>query len=215
MSAETTCRECGCTGDDCARCVARGGSPCWWVEPGLCSACSPARPLLVVGEQPNAATEGRPDRWLRPDRSGIRHAGNRLLEYSGFDRALFLAAFDRTNLLHHAGRWSIPAARRAAAELLDREERRAASRPDRRFALVLLGRRVREAFGHEHALPFTVVRPRVFGGPRLIPMPHPSGRCRAWNAAGTRERARRLFLQLRAVAEATTLGSRELAGAAE
>jgi hypothetical protein len=37
----STCRQCGCTDDDCDRCVARTGAPCWWVEPDLCSACKP------------------------------------------------------------------------------------------------------------------------------------------------------------------------------
>ena len=35
------CRECGCTDDDCSRCVAKTGAPCWWVERDLCSACCP------------------------------------------------------------------------------------------------------------------------------------------------------------------------------
>lgn len=34
------CRVCGCTDDDCSGCVERTGQPCWWVEPGLCSACA-------------------------------------------------------------------------------------------------------------------------------------------------------------------------------
>jgi HNH endonuclease len=33
------CRICGCTEDDCTRCIQRTGSPCYWVEPDLCSAC--------------------------------------------------------------------------------------------------------------------------------------------------------------------------------
>lgn len=35
-----TCRVCGCTDDDCRQCVEATGVPCYWVEPGLCSACS-------------------------------------------------------------------------------------------------------------------------------------------------------------------------------
>lgn len=34
-----TCRECGCTDDDCSGCIERTGEPCSWVEPDLCSAC--------------------------------------------------------------------------------------------------------------------------------------------------------------------------------
>jgi len=36
---ERRCRICGCTDDDCRRCVERTGSPCHWVEEDLCSAC--------------------------------------------------------------------------------------------------------------------------------------------------------------------------------
>jgi hypothetical protein len=34
-----TCRVCGCTDDDCTRCVERTGSPYWWVAADWCSAC--------------------------------------------------------------------------------------------------------------------------------------------------------------------------------
>jgi outer membrane murein-binding lipoprotein Lpp len=33
------CRVCGCTEDDCERCITRTGSPCHWVDYDLCSAC--------------------------------------------------------------------------------------------------------------------------------------------------------------------------------
>jgi PRTRC genetic system protein E len=36
---ERKCRVCGCTQDDCHRCVVKTGSPCYWVEDNLCSAC--------------------------------------------------------------------------------------------------------------------------------------------------------------------------------
>lgn len=35
-----TCRQCGCTEDDCSGCIARTGAPCWWVGVDLCSACA-------------------------------------------------------------------------------------------------------------------------------------------------------------------------------
>jgi len=35
------CRVCGCTDDNCSACVAVIGEPCYWREPGLCSACGP------------------------------------------------------------------------------------------------------------------------------------------------------------------------------
>ena len=33
------CRVCGCTDNDCRRCIERTGQPCSWVEENLCSAC--------------------------------------------------------------------------------------------------------------------------------------------------------------------------------
>lgn len=35
------CAVCGCTEEDCSQCVEKTGQPCWWLQPGLCSACSP------------------------------------------------------------------------------------------------------------------------------------------------------------------------------
>lgn len=34
------CRVCGCTDDDCSGCIERTGTPCYWVEEDLCSACA-------------------------------------------------------------------------------------------------------------------------------------------------------------------------------
>ncbi len=39
MSEKQTCRQCGCTDDDCSQCVKAQGRPCCWVEPDLCSRC--------------------------------------------------------------------------------------------------------------------------------------------------------------------------------
>lgn len=36
-----TCRECGCTEDNCSQCVEKTGEPCTWIEADLCSACVP------------------------------------------------------------------------------------------------------------------------------------------------------------------------------
>lgn len=33
------CRICGCTDDDCSKCIEKTGQPCHWVKDGLCSAC--------------------------------------------------------------------------------------------------------------------------------------------------------------------------------
>ena len=34
-----TCRECGCTDNDCRQCIKKTGSACHWVANDLCSAC--------------------------------------------------------------------------------------------------------------------------------------------------------------------------------
>lgn len=56
----SACRECGCTDDDCGRCVARTGSPCWWIERDLCSACAPdqqhAHQVLAIESARRLAT---------------------------------------------------------------------------------------------------------------------------------------------------------------
>ena len=33
------CRICGCTDDNCIRCIEKTGRPCRWIEEDLCSAC--------------------------------------------------------------------------------------------------------------------------------------------------------------------------------
>ena len=45
---EVKCRECGCTERDCSQCIARTGSPCYWVEHDLCSACAKPKPKLIM-----------------------------------------------------------------------------------------------------------------------------------------------------------------------
>lgn len=39
-AADGACRICGCTDADCTACMKATGSPCWWIEPDLCSACA-------------------------------------------------------------------------------------------------------------------------------------------------------------------------------
>ena len=36
------CRVCGCTNEDCSRCIERTGEACSWAEDDLCTACTPA-----------------------------------------------------------------------------------------------------------------------------------------------------------------------------
>ncbi len=42
-----TCRECGCTDNDCRECIEKTGRPCYWVEPDLCSACVPSGKIVI------------------------------------------------------------------------------------------------------------------------------------------------------------------------
>ncbi len=39
-AAERRCRSCGCSDEDCLRCILRTGAPCSWIDPTLCSACA-------------------------------------------------------------------------------------------------------------------------------------------------------------------------------
>lgn len=50
------CRVCGCTQDDCRRCVERTGRPCRWVAGDLCSAC--VGPAAVLHDQAERTAHG-------------------------------------------------------------------------------------------------------------------------------------------------------------
>lgn len=112
-----------------------------------------------------------------------QRAGGRLCHrILGLSPIEYLRRFDRANLCESV--W-------------DRETARAVARnivlaADEYDALVLLGRRVCDAFGVDFA-PFTLARLETVGAPVVV-LPHPSGLCRAWNDTATFERARRLVL---------------------
>ena len=96
----------------------------------------------------------------------------------------YLRAFCRTNLLEHGERWGARRARERAARVLD-------AFPAERY--VLLGSRVAAAFGLPYA-PFTVTT--SYGREHLrhfLVLPHPSGRCRAWNDPRAASAARGAF----------------------
>lgn len=40
-AAKAKCRVCGCTQENCKQCIEKTGSPCYWIEEDLCSACAP------------------------------------------------------------------------------------------------------------------------------------------------------------------------------
>ena len=48
MTKERACRVCGCTDDDCRKCIEKTGTPCHWVGTDLCSACNPDPTELVL-----------------------------------------------------------------------------------------------------------------------------------------------------------------------
>lgn len=44
------CRGCGCTEDNCSRCVELTGEVCSWIGPDLCSACDPRLLRRIIAE---------------------------------------------------------------------------------------------------------------------------------------------------------------------
>lgn len=75
--------------------------------------------------------------------------------------------------------WNREQARVRAADLLN-------TRPGE--VLVLLGRKVAEAFGVADVPEFG--SKQIIGGPLLVVLPHPSGLCRRWHEPGAIRRAR-------------------------
>jgi hypothetical protein len=105
-----------------------------------------------------------------------RSAGGRLCRVIlGLDPHLYLHSYARANLC--SGKWSTPAAKARAEELL-REH-------PGDLPVVLLGAKVAEAFGQPFE-PFTREG-------RFVRLPHPSGLSRLWNDSGAFGRARALM----------------------
>lgn len=138
---------------------------------------APPRPkILLVGEHNPYGPD--PRFALYPSPAGC--AGERLCEkILGMSASAYLSEFDRVNLVT-TPKWSAVTARIKANEIIVVGQR------DR---LVLLGAKVAAAFGLPSE-PFQF-HDRPWG--RALVLPHPSGRCRAWNAAGAFERARDSF----------------------
>ena len=134
-----------------------------------------AAPLaLLVGElNPYQAEEkARYTLFPYPEAS----AGGRLCRLVlGLRPGEYLAAYSRANLC--SGQWSASTARRCAEALL---RERAPKLP-----IVLLGAKVAAAFD----LPYEPFTRRG----RFVILPHPSGRCRAWNDSSAFERARAIL----------------------
>ena len=133
------------------------------------------RPLLVGESNPYSRNPGDA---LLPWPEGA--AGARLRDILGMTNEVYLAAFDRVNLLGGSTKWSVRLARAVVSGLPDVDR-------------ILLGARVCAAHGVGF-VPFTCVRPDGFRGGgaadvHWLILPHPSGRCRLWNE-GTAARAR-------------------------
>lgn len=145
------------------------------------------KPLLVGETNPYSGDDHEFALYPSPEGS----AGHRLcVDILGLGRKDYLERFDRANLC--GGTWRIGAAR-DVAERIKHEHK-----GDRAF--ILLGAKVREAFGIWEAA-FTVAT-RYWDlqpGPlrewvhTYYLLPHPSGRCRAWNEPGAVARARALL----------------------
>lgn len=145
--------------------------------------------ILLVGMAPNLATGSRPDMWLLPDDSGIRHSANRLLWYAGYSYGQYMSTFDRTNLIRHpvAEKWPAAEAREAARSMVPLL---------RGQKVILLGRRVAAAFGLSDAPLLEWVWGDEACSFRSATVPHPSGLNRWWNEGANRTSALRFFQEI-------------------
>lgn len=142
--------------------------------------------VLIVGELNPHGADPRYALYHQPRNA----SGNRLRLIMGLSDLHYARMLDKTNLC--TGKWSMKVARARASDLLG----------DRSIGVyVLLGRRVAlafqgQTFGGEPIKPFDSyeVPEGVQCGPmHVISLPHPSGRCRAWNEPGACDKARELL----------------------
>lgn len=134
-----------------------------------------SKPLLI-GELNPYGTD--PQYALYPEPEGA--SGDRLCRFvMGLTHDEYLERFDRANLC--TGKWSAPAARRMAADLVV-----SAGGP-----IVLCGVKVASAVGLLPQ-PFNIKRLYIggYGDRVVVVLPHPSGRCRTWHQPGAVDRAR-------------------------
>lgn len=141
--------------------------------------------VWLVGENNPYSRDPRYDLYFDPPES----AGGRLCRLIlGMRERDYLRSFERRNLLA-APRWSIPAARFAAAELAKQ-----VADADR---VVLLGRKVFDAWPPTHRGATAYWTPfEVRNGGSVLLLPHPSGLSRAWNEPGAFARARECVAQV-------------------
>lgn len=136
------------------------------------------RPLgLVVGEQPGAGSNPLLPMWPWP--SG--RAGGRLLAMSGMEAADYLVRLARVNLAFRpVARWSVTQARKRMSAVLETLEE-----GDR---VVLCGAKVRDACAELEGAPWFSSK-TLDTGVSVVAVPHPSGRCREYNAQPARRQA--------------------------
>ena len=154
-----------------------------------------ARGFMLVGEAPNAATVGRPALWLRPDASGIPHAANRLLEYSGLELRPYLRTFPhRTDVWPDLRPKRIAEGRKYARFIL---EHAAELGPDC-LGVIALGSWAARAFAVLYVEPFEWGRPGTWGAARvrMARLPHPCERSGWWRDTLNAVRARAWFRDL-------------------
>lgn len=114
-------------------------------------------------------------------------AGYRLRRILGLPQHQYLA-LHRTNLCASSG-WSLREARRRA-QLLVADP----SAPWR--VMVMLGRKVADAFGYDRPFFTHGIAPRTDGEMVLVSLPHPSGRNTCWNNGKLVLRAREILREL-------------------
>lgn len=158
------------------------------------------RPLLVGEANPYGSDERYA---LYPDPPNS--AGGRLcFKVLGLTVKDYIRGFDRVNLC--VRKWSNEEARQRAREIVsarsspssrldgseDDIERRAGHMGfPVRGTIVLFGAKVARAFGATEFRPFEIGH--ASGFLTFVTLPHPSGRCLAWNEPGAYERARALL----------------------
>jgi hypothetical protein len=136
---------------------------------------STQKPIMFVGEANPYGTDPRHALFPLPRGS----AGANLRRYTGLRRSTYLTC-PRVNLC--PSKWSLKTARARAVEI--------ACGAGAYCAVVLLGAKVRDAFGladHEFFSAVTV------GPVTFVLLPHPSGLSRPWNEPGAVARARDLL----------------------
>lgn len=129
--------------------------------------------IVLVGEMNPYGADPRCALFCEPPNS----AGGRMQRLvCGLHRRTYLG-IARVNLC--AGKWSMLKARETAAGVLKQHS-----------VVVLLGRKVADAFRVAHVEPFTTQLHKHLLSPRIVALPHPSGLCRVWNEPGAFARTR-------------------------